>query len=588
MVKTNNSEQFGTEIDTEELTCLFSEYKTKFTRNAFNEKFKFVSSGVEKYEEYSYYFRKSLLEKEQMTKINEDDKFVKIDDKTELSYKDLFGEVASVGQSYFTEDDFGQLLNLLFDQNKEDFELSEDGINKIEQYFSQKAKKKKEEKKNDKSLKQYAIPKAATCRLLMALFPNYFCPIPTPNKVYLLFDYLSGDKFIDKDEIKKGIKVSGENWLKKWCIYNNLLYHIFKETNSPSKGTNPVQPWNAIVRYGQEEKREEIKKLLEENKNIILTGAPGTGKTYMAKQIAVEMTGNNSNVTISSTDVEDNFKELKNQGFVDFVQFHPSYDYTDFVEGLRPSGNANSFVRMDGIFKKFCEKADFAKKDEQTKNNKYIFIIDEINRGEISKIFGELFFSIDPGYRGEKGLVNTQYQNLIPSKIKVKENEVENEKNNPDPFINGFYVPDNVYIIGTMNDIDRSVESMDFAFRRRFAFKEIKAEESKSMLWDGDNSQILEEVMNSINKKLIEPQFGLSEAYQIGASYFNKIKKKDGNNDYNYETELKTLWEYHIKGLLFEYLRGKPNATDLLKQLEKAYFEKVQEEADSENDETQG
>ena len=95
-------------------------------------------------------------------------------------------------------------------------------------------------------------------------------------------------------------------------------------------------------------------------------------------------------------------------------------------------------------------------------NRTFIFIIDEINRGEISKIFGELFFSIDPGYRGEKGRVQTQYQNMIED---------------GDVFKKGFFVPDNVYIIGTMNDIDRSVESMDFAMRRRFAWAEVTAEE---------------------------------------------------------------------------------------------------------------
>ena len=94
--------------------------------------------------------------------------------------------------------------------------------------------------------------------------------------------------------------------------------------------------------------------------------------------------------------------------------------------------------------------------DDSRQSKKFIFVIDEINRGEISKIFGELFFSIDPGYRGEKGRIKTQYQNLVDDK---------------DVFAKGFYIPENVYIIGTMNDIDRSVESMDFAMRRRFAFE---------------------------------------------------------------------------------------------------------------------
>ena len=118
--------------------------------------------------------------------------------------------------------------------------------------------------------------------------------------------------------------------------------------------------------------------------------------------------------------------------------------------------------------------------------NKYIFIIDEINRGEISKIFGELFFSIDPGYRGERGLVKTQYQNLITDES--------------DPFYEGFYVPENVYLIGTMNDIDRSVESMDFAMRRRFAWIEVKADENTEML-DEKLSDMKDEIV-SIMKRL--------------------------------------------------------------------------------------
>jgi 5-methylcytosine-specific restriction endonuclease McrBC GTP-binding regulatory subunit McrB len=169
-----------------------------------------------------------------------------------------------------------------------------------------------------------------------------------------------------------------------------------------------------------------------------------------------------------------------------------------------------------------------------------LFIIDEINRGEISKIFGELFFSIDPGYRGTNGRVKTQYQNL------VEEDDV---------FYDGFYVPENVYIIGTMNDIDRSVESMDFAFRRRFAFKEVTAEESQQMLdsdsaWgkdekgnsrkpsDGVISDIKERMdklneaicpdKKDSNKKGIE---GLSSAYHIGASYFLKLSNYKNGED---------------------------------------------------------
>ena len=262
--------------------------------------------------------------------------------------------------------------------------------------------------------------------------------------------------------------------------------------------------------------------LLMQNRNLILTGAPGTGKTYLAKQIASEI------------------------GKYKFVQFHPSYDYTDFVEGLRPKNdNGNiGFERKDGVFKEFCKEA----LNNQSSN--FVFIIDEINRGEISKIFGELFFSVDSGYRGEKGKVQTQYANLIED---------------GDEFKDGFYIPENVYIIGTMNDIDISVESMDFAMRRRFAWKEIKAEDTQETILNdlGDLKDETIKRMNNLNKVIRNKETNLSEAYCIGAAYFKKIK--------DYEGDFNKLWENHLEGLLFEYTRGMPNQATILKELKNAY-----------------
>lgn len=371
-------------------------------------------------------------------------------------------------------------------------------------------------------------------------------------------------------------------------------------------------------------------KLLENNHNLILTGAPGTGKTYLAKEIAKALGATEEN------------------GTVKMVQFHPSYDYTDFVEGLRPRTDSDGFERIDGVFKKFCAKAvssvkasnfdeayeklfaDLMTIDEPLKltsagggtfaisaNSRhnlnlhtgkdlkingsllksqieaqlggenvykwwagyfkgvesllinkygltlsskkapenYVFIIDEINRGELSKIFGELFFSIDPGYRGTKGRVETQYQNLVEA---------------GDPFEDGFYVPENVYIIGTMNDIDRGVESMDFAIRRRFAWAEVTADSRKDMLQElipeeADKAIIS---MDELNKAISDKERGgLTSAYHIGPAYYTKLANYEGK----LEEQFECLWEYHIKGLLFEYLRGTRGIEDKIKVLKEAF-----------------
>ena len=273
--------------------------------------------------------------------------------------------------------------------------------------------------------------------------------------------------------------------------------------------------------------RHQLTQSLLKSPNLILHGAPGTGKTYLAKEIAVELTNGN-----------------KDQ--IGFVQFHPSYDYTDFVEGLRPVSNGDGaieFKLQDGIFKKFCQKARDAKKTGGQDN--FVFSIDEINRGEISKIFGELFFSIDSDYRGEKGSVSTQYANLHETDDK-------------------FYIPENVYIIGTMNDIDRSVDTFDFAMRRRFRFVEVTAESQLGMLDTalGDKAEEAKKRLRNLNVAIENVQ-ELNSHYHIGPSYF--LNLKDVGFDYE------SLWSDYLKPLLEDYVRGSYDEAETLETLKKAF-----------------
>lgn len=242
---------------------------------------------------------------------------------------------------------------------------------------------------------------------------------------------------------------------------------------------------------------------LKVKKNVILQGAPGVGKTFSAKRLAYSVMG------------------VKDDSRICFIQFHQNYSYEDFIMGYRPV--EDKFILRKGIFYDFCTLA------KNNRDKDYFFIIDEINRGNLSKIFGELLMLIEKDYRGEKNKMTLAYTG---------------EK---------FYVPENLYIIGMMNTADRSLAMIDYALRRRFSFFNIKPGfetegfKRKCSLVTNPKLEKLVRKIIELNKKIIEDD-SLGSGFEIGHSYLCFKNPVDVTDDF-----LRGVVEYDIIPMLEEY-----------------------------------
>lgn len=260
--------------------------------------------------------------------------------------------------------------------------------------------------------------------------------------------------------------------------------------------------------YMNEDRYETLKALLLKKQNIILQGAPGVGKTFTAKKLAYSIMG------------------VKDDNRVEFIQFHQNYSYEDFIMGYKPSGEG--FELKNGIFYRFCMKAI------DNPEESYFFIIDEINRGNMSKIFGELLMLIEKDYRGTKA---TLAYNGLP-----------------------FEVPENIYIIGMMNTADRSLAMIDYALRRRFSFYvmepgfETEGFKQYEELLNDDTFGALIDAVIELNRAITEDS-SLGKGFCIGHSYFCGQQKVDEEELLGWMT---SVVDYDIMPMLEEYWFDEP------------------------------
>lgn len=349
------------------------------------------------------------------------------------------------------------------------------------------------------------------------------------------------DEVPSHEELLEDLKLLEKAYLKIKRYYDGEYRRYIDNDECEEYGDNQF----LVDVYIEDTEYETLKEILLHKKNLIIQGPPGVGKTYLAKRLAYSIL------------------EKKDDRFVEMVQFHQSYSYEDFIMGYRPTEDGG-FELKEGVFYEFCKAAQV---DSNT-NHKYFFIIDEINRRNLSKIFGELFMLIENDKRGEE------------YKIKLLYSDEE------------FFIPKNLYIIGLMNTADRSIAMVDYALRRRFDFYDLEpAFDNEKFKQDlsrlaVDLTNLTEYLNTTLNNESISGDQTLGSGFCIGHSYFCDFTDEGGEalNEEGIKKRVNAIIEYEILPLLKEYWFDDKSKYDTHEEELKDYIYDFSTESDPNGD----